>query len=477
MNHPSSKSNHQSPTSQLQSDGGAEQHVSNNDANNSDSDPNTPGSLEEKDSSSKGRKEDTATNASPPIKSSEEQEESQTNNVPTVLDTKPINPIFASQDVDDKRTLYNKFNNNTNTYNNDAIDNVTVDSAATRPPTHPDSKFAVDMRTAEHDSIRSIPGAFSIDGINNSSNNSSTTPVGRGTVEQFAVEVFSPPEEQQHAMWEGEGGAVHDYEVEGDVDTLGLGWDEEPNLGGAMPDSVSVAMSAITIPTVTTPMFPEQRAFVHHNSDDDEQPLATTTSLSRTTASPVITATARESSVLTRHSSFDAYPEAVLVDERQAAIEAEPIDEMKQKRDEMKQKRTKMGSLIVFLLALVSIFVGVLVSSNKSNKGSDSSPPPPPDLDCISCIDRNSFTLRAVVHGTSDDYFWQRFATSARQSAQDMRVNLQLELYSPGEFSDKRMSDDIRAAVVDENVDALIVTIPSSKMVANAIRYAADSGM
>ena len=467
MNHPSSLS----PTSQLQSDGGAEQHDSNNDANNSD-DPNTPGS----------------NNESPPIKSSEEPEESQTNNVPTVLDTKPINPIFASQDVDDKRTLYNKFNNNTNTYNNDAIDNVTVDSAATRPPTHPDSKFAVDMRTAEHDSIRSIPGAFSIDGINNSNNNSSiTTPFGHGTVQQVAVEVPSPPEEQQQAIGEGDGGAFHDYEVEGDVDTLGLGWDEEPNLGGAMPDSVSVAISAITIPTVTTPMFPEQRAFVHHNSDNDEQPLATTTSLSRTTASPVITATAdcsaRESSVLTRHSSFDAYPEAVLVDERQAAIEAEPIDEMKQKRDEMKQKRTKIlvGSIIVFLLALVSILVGVLVSSNKSKKGSDSSPPPlpppDPDLDCISCIDRNSFTLRAVVHGTSDDYFWQRFATSARQSAQDMRVNLQLELYGPGEFSDKRMSDDIRAAVVDENVDALIVTIPSSKMVANAVRYAADSGM
>ena len=35
-----------------------------------------------------------------------------------------------------------------------------------------------------------------------------------------------------------------------DVDTLGLHWDEAPSLGGAQDDSASVAVSAITAPTV-----------------------------------------------------------------------------------------------------------------------------------------------------------------------------------------------------------------------------------
>ena len=44
-----------------------------------------------------------------------------------------------------------------------------------------------------------------------------------------------------------------DENSDDDADTFGLDWDEEPNLGGAAPDSVSVAISAITTPYTSIP--------------------------------------------------------------------------------------------------------------------------------------------------------------------------------------------------------------------------------
>ena len=141
--------------------------------------------------------------------------------------------------------------------------------------------------------------------------------------------------------------------------------------------------------------------------------------------------------------------------------------------------RIVLGSCIVFLILLFSILAGVLVCSNNKISDEVNTDPGDPEGGCKSCIDRASFNIRAIVHGMSDDYVWQRFVTTAQQSANDMGVNLQFRLYSLGEYSYKRMSDDIRATVVDSDIDALIVivTIPSSKMFVNAVRYAAETGI
>ena len=51
------------------------------------------------------------------------------------------------------------------------------------------------------------------------------------------------------------------------------------------------------------------------------------------------------------------------------------------------------------------------------------------DLNCDPCIDRPTYRIQAIVHGTSDDRFWQRLRASSIQAAEDMRVDLDFELY------------------------------------------------
>ena len=111
-------------------------------------------------------------------------------------------------------------------------------------------------------------------------------------------------------------------------------------------------------------------------------------------------------------------------------------------------------------------------------------------LNCNPCIDRSSYTIRAIFHGTTNDEYWTKLAASAEQAALDMRINLILELYNPGEYSEERMANDIRSSasisgIIDDEedgssssisssrIDALIVTIPS-QTVANSVRFVAD---
>ena len=109
-------------------------------------------------------------------------------------------------------------------------------------------------------------------------------------------------------------------------------------------------------------------------------------------------------------------------------------------------------------------------------------------LNCNPCIDRSSYTIRAIFHGTTNDEYWTKLAASAEQAALDMRINLMLELYNPGQYSEERMANDIQSSasisgMIDDvedgsissssRIDALIVTIPS-QTVANAVRFVAD---
>lgn len=51
------------------------------------------------------------------------------------------------------------------------------------------------------------------------------------------------------------------------------------------------------------------------------------------------------------------------------------------------------------------------------------------DLMCEPCIERPDYTVKAIVHGTTDDRFWTRVKLSSEQAAKDMRVGLDFELY------------------------------------------------
>ena len=98
-------------------------------------------------------------------------------------------------------------------------------------------------------------------------------------------------------------------------------------------------------------------------------------------------------------------------------------------------------------------------------------------LNCNPCIDRTSYKLKAILHGSTDDQFWQKLNASAHQSALDMRVNLELQLYEPGDYNEDRMARDIKSMLDSDNIpDALIVTIPSV-IVADAVKYVSERGV
>lgn len=100
-------------------------------------------------------------------------------------------------------------------------------------------------------------------------------------------------------------------------------------------------------------------------------------------------------------------------------------------------------------------------------------------LNCKPCIDRTSYKLKAILHGSSDDPFWQKLNASAHQSALDMRISLDLKLYEPGDYNEDRMARDIKSMLDSDNInipDALIVTIPSV-VVADAAKYVSERGV
>ena len=83
-------------------------------------------------------------------------------------------------------------------------------------------------------------------------------------------------------------------------------------------------------------------------------------------------------------------------------------------------------------------------------------------LECNPCIDRTDYSIKAVVHGTIGDEKWKRMRSAAVQSANDMNVRFEMNLYDSHDspFDEDQMIKDIRGAV-RENPDALIVSMPS----------------
>ncbi|CAB9511933.1 acid type B receptor subunit 2 [Seminavis robusta] len=101
-------------------------------------------------------------------------------------------------------------------------------------------------------------------------------------------------------------------------------------------------------------------------------------------------------------------------------------------------------------------------------------------LDCDPCIERPSYTIQAIVHGTQNSQFWLQVKAAAVQAAKDLRVELIFDLYE--DFDPQRMAEDIvrvatssdsdsTTTVTNKKPDALLVTVPSV-VVHDAIRTA-----
>lgn len=78
-----------------------------------------------------------------------------------------------------------------------------------------------------------------------------------------------------------------------------------------------------------------------------------------------------------------------------------------------------------FLFFWASFFLAATASSNSTNTTTVKQPV----LNCDPCIDRPTYTIKVIAHGTKGDPFWQRLRTASVQSALDMRVALEFELY------------------------------------------------
>lgn len=88
-------------------------------------------------------------------------------------------------------------------------------------------------------------------------------------------------------------------------------------------------------------------------------------------------------------------------------------------------------------------------------------------LDCDPCIDREAYQIRAIVHGSKTETFWQQVQSAALQAGRDMRVQLEFDFY---ENQHSLMADEITKAATlaqsksSDAPDALVVTIPSPEV-------------
>lgn len=97
-------------------------------------------------------------------------------------------------------------------------------------------------------------------------------------------------------------------------------------------------------------------------------------------------------------------------------------------------------------------------------------------FDCAppgNCVNRSSFHIRAIVHGTQSDPFWQQMQAAMFQAGDDMKVNFAMELYET--FNSTVMAADVFAVgSLNPQPDALIVSIPDTNVqeaVRNLMQY------
>lgn len=138
------------------------------------------------------------------------------------------------------------------------------------------------------------------------------------------------------------------------------------------------------------------------------------------------------------------------------------------------------GILFLACCSWVSSSSSINNITNSGESLDNEMPPLPSSLavvqpQCDPCVNRTAYTIRAIVHGISTDTFWIQIREAALQSARDMRVNLQFDLYET--YDAERMAKDILEAAgvskflrkTPDPPDALIVTVPGP-VVEEAIR-------
>jgi ABC-type sugar transport system substrate-binding protein len=85
---------------------------------------------------------------------------------------------------------------------------------------------------------------------------------------------------------------------------------------------------------------------------------------------------------------------------------------------------------------------------------------------CDPCIPRNQYRIQAIVHGTTNDVYWQQVQLAMEQASRDTGVELELTLYKDGMSMEEitaSMAQKIRQSALPSNSrpQALIVTLPS----------------
>ncbi|KAL3933297.1 MAG: hypothetical protein SGARI_003737 [Bacillariaceae sp.] len=95
------------------------------------------------------------------------------------------------------------------------------------------------------------------------------------------------------------------------------------------------------------------------------------------------------------------------------------------------------------------------------------------ELNCEPCVERSNKVVRAIYHGDVDDPFWDPIEKAAAQAGRDFNIDFESTLYE--NYNPTQMAADIRAAT-SQNVDALIVTLPSAE-VEEAVKEAVEKGI
>ena len=83
-------------------------------------------------------------------------------------------------------------------------------------------------------------------------------------------------------------------------------------------------------------------------------------------------------------------------------------------------------AIVLFLVALQLLVVAgqAIITINNDDDDDDDK-----NLSCDPCVDRPSYRVQVIVHGTSNEPMWQRIRASSIQAGKDMRVQLDFELY------------------------------------------------
>ena len=88
-------------------------------------------------------------------------------------------------------------------------------------------------------------------------------------------------------------------------------------------------------------------------------------------------------------------------------------------------------AIVLFLVALQLLVVAgqAIITINDDDDDDDDDDDKNILLSCDPCVDRPSYRVQVIVHGTSNEPMWQRIRASSIQAGKDMRVQLDFKLY------------------------------------------------